>query len=450
MFGSNAVRSNNKDGWPMPHLMSSRNSLSGAIAAIKEFDEQHNYVVRSATGEHVPFQIGIMFDSLFQSGLGFYEALKIIEELEPRFHSGMSSNDITTLIIGKLEGTNSNWAREFKTKFDVGINVRRHDSGGLEPLSVGVIKDIVKRELWRIGFEWPGFLRDTCNLIMLKCRNLGIQEIAETLVLEVFYEEIRVLLGGRTIDEFKDDLPSLIRSVPSSLKNLAKHTSIADRYWGLLSEGETLAKALLTRYGNIPPPRNGECFAALIRLFEQGKTEESTLHKDLASYEAERRAIGPKSLLITVTQKKPDEYVSNRAQTTYRRFSILVGPDESNLKARLTSSDYVQDHQVIEYLAGFSVFLWPEDWMAASTLEEIRRSVMLLLYRYRVLDRFKLTRLLQIHPKHTARALIPLQRQGLIALHSVTDGDLIIITRSGEVHCEESYGFRIRCSLSKL
>ncbi len=320
------------------------------------------------------------------------------------------------------------------------------------PLSMAELRDIARAKVADIGYRWGNRrqLDDVTRSLITRCRKLCISEVPVGLLDQLFEQELDERLGGRTVYEYRDEMPSVVSLAAERITNLADKGEIEDCD-DLIRQVHRVCRALLFYFGVIPPTEVSECLNTAVTLFDQAREPGTPLRIALTDYNTTART---RSKVVGLLKSKRPlvDSVIGEVKAALRRLSLLAS-GQSSCEAKLDDrfrESWEKTRVSVLFLAEFSVFLWPEDWLAASTLRRLRHEVLRNLFRYRVLGMDKLTRMLQVHPKHTLRALVQLRRDGLVVAHRLQDGELILITSEGEQYCERNLSLKLRCSLSSL
>ncbi len=417
----------------------------------QEFDRRISSVIESATGKTIEFHIGRIIESLLDCGLDFYVAVEVIQRIEPRLKPGMETKDISAAIIVELENRHRDLAREFRMKYDEGITLCLKDSKKV-PLRMSEVSAITRDYVASMGYEWGGrrSIDEVTNSVISRCQKLGMPEIPANLLDQLLESELNERLGC-TVYEYREEMPSMVAGTIECINGLINEGDSADNHERLLEPTCNLCKALLFYFCTIPPMDTSECMNTAVMLLDHARDLQHPLRAALAGF---RPTIGANSDVERLFQsrKHPEDFVIEQTKSVLRRLSFFASKQSGTAPPHKNggSESWDTTKTVIRFLAEFSTFLWPEDWLAASTLQQLRHDVLRNLFRYRCLDMIKLTRMLQVHPKHTIRALIQLQHEGLVVTHHLKDNELVLITIKGERHCEHNLGLKLRCSLSSL
>jgi hypothetical protein len=417
---------------------------------VSALDAQMGTVTDSATGNSTQFQFGRILESLLDSGLDFYSALTIIGRIEHRMQPNMETKEISSWLGSELDAHDAKIAKEFRTKYDDGIELRL-DGSTTVPLSMSSVRDYAANVLNALGYTWDRLLPQVTRSLSIRCRKLGMREIPAEILDHLVMQELSDRLGGITLDEFRTEMPSMVATAIATLRSSIDGENTIVCSCESLAQVGTVCKALLFYYGVIPPLEVGECLLATVMLFDKARDPQHLMRTSLMDF---RAAIGSGSCSAKFLEgrKCPEDFLVEHAKATLRRLSVLVTKQASTQTEAVAVSSTPQDmmHDTLWFLADFVSYLWPEDWLAASTLQQVRSTVLRDLFRYRCLSVTAMTRLLQVHPKHTVRALTSLQREGFVQMHRLQDGELVLITARGEGYCEHNLGLRLRYSLSSM
>lgn len=427
-------------------------SFSLQIAKLfSDFDRAIGTVTETSTGRELPFHVGRILESLLDCGLSLSDALTVMARIEPRIHRGIETRDISSAIILELERLSPDWVHNYRAKYDGGITMRTEDCTEV-PLRMAGLRAIIASKASALGFEWGNgrLLDEVTRSMITRCRKLCMSEVSPGLLDELFQQEVSTRLGGYTICEYRDEMPAIVASAARRMVDLAALGKVDDaddfmRQVGLLS------KALLFHCGIIPPTDISECLDAAATLFDRGREPDAPLRLALADFvtgsHTELYEVGAaeglgRSIDPTIKEMK----------AAFRRLSYFASK-----QSRAESSEADLLEQVWSavkapslLMARFCEFIWPEAWLTATTAQRLRHDMLRNLYRYRAIAFDKLTRMLQVHPKHSIRALNQLHRDGLVTIYGLQDGNLILITPEGEHYCERSLALKLRCPLSGL
>lgn len=431
-----------------------RLSLSAKISElVSSFDKRMATIVESTTGKKIEFRIGRIIESLFNSGLDFYSALEVIERIEGKLLPEMATKDISSAIIAELEMLDRDWAKEFRIRYDEGIILCLEDSSNV-PLRMAEVRKLAKVKVETIGYNWGGkrLLSDVTSSLIDRCRKLGTSEIPVKFFDQLFEQELNERLEAHSIYEYREEMPSIVASAVEDITNLVDEgDAIIKNYSNILTPMCRVCKALLFYFGFIPPMEISECMGVTVTLFDRARSSGHPLRIALMDF---KTAISATSRVVGFLEGKkyPEDFVIEQSKAVLRKLSFLASKQSRNELAtrELVRKSCEMMKAMLLFLAEFSAFLWPEDWLAASTLQKLRRELLRNLFRYRCLSIVKLTRILQVHPKHTLRALVPLKRDGLVTTHRIQDGELVLITTRGEQYCENNLGLKLRYPLSSL
>lgn len=435
----------------MEHL---NETISFSIAKlVTSFDSRIGSIVDSSTGRELNFRMGRILGSLLDSGLDFYEALDVLGRIETKLEPRMETRDISVALVEELEDCNSVWAKEFRVKYNESITLKTEGSDSL-PLCMAELRRIATDKLEILGYRWTGrrVLDDVASSLLMRCRRLLLAEIPEKLLDQVFEQELVQRLEGRTLYQYRDEMPSLVASASERAETMVEkmwETSDSVNFYESIS---ALCKSLLFYFGVVPPIDTVECFNATVVLLDQARAYDAPLKAALRDFQSSSSEGLERFKLVIPTSKLSEDLIIERTKATLRKLSYWT-QQESLYKGaflRRLKNSQKDVSSFAMFLANFCIFLWPEEWLAASTQHRLRHEVLRNLFRYRSLSIDRITRLLQVHPKHTMRALIHLERDGLVALHRLCDGELAIITAKGEQYCEEDLSLKLRCSLSGL
>lgn len=417
---------------------------------VSALDAYMGTVTDSATGNPMQFRFGRILESLLDSGLDFYSALTLVGRIEQRMQPGIETREISSWIVSELDAREPEVAKEFRTKYDDGIELRVDDTSTV-PLSMSAVRDYAANVLNGMGYSWDRLLPQVTRSLSLRCRKLGMREIPTGILDHLVMQELSDRLGGMTLDEYRAEMPSMAATAVASLRSSIGEEGAVVRSGESLSHVGMLCKALLFYFGIIPPLEVSECLLGTVMLFDKARDPQHSMRTSLMDFRASIGS-GTCSARFLEGRKCPEDFVVEHAKATLRRLSVL-GTKQTATSAEVVevlSGPQAMMGDTLCFLADFVLFLWPEDWLAASTLQQVRSTVLRDLFRYRCLSVTKMTRMLQVHPKHTIRALASLQRDGFVQMHHLQDGELVLITARGEGYCEHNLGLRLRYSLSSM
>lgn len=415
-----------------------------------KLDEQVRTVLDSPTGRELEFRMGRIIESLLNSGLDYYQALAVLRRVEGQLRSGMETKDISSIIATELEAMKPSWATEFRIRYGEGVTIVRRDSSKVSLCTV-VIRDIAKSWLaTTAGYDWGRLLPSVTQCVVGKCQRLGMPSIPCELVEQLLEQELRSRMDGLTISEYREEMPSIVASCMEKVQDVISTETSRSAFSTIIPLLVQLCKALLFYFGIIPPDDPSECVQATIALLDRARSTDDSLHVTLSNFKTAGH-YSP-TILTFFEKRKFQDFVVQGLKAVLRKASGAVVSEEIEVNSQQPKEVGLDELVVgvITFLAEFLVFLWPEDWLAASTLQKQRHDVLRNLFRYRCLSVIKLTRALQVHPKHILRALGPLEREGLVVTHHLKDGELVLITTRGEQYCEQHLGLKLRCTLSSL
>lgn len=426
-------------------------SITARISSlVNELDNKIGQVVDSSSGRVIEFRVGRVFESLMLSGLDYYAALTVIENIDGKFYPGIETKNISEAIIQELYQIDNDWAKNFRIKYDEGITIQT-DGTNKEILRTSSVKTYLKTKLNAKGFYWGSkkLVSDFSTRLVDKCRKLGIPNIPQSLLEELFEQELFMYFENRTIDDLHESFPSEVPLVVDDINNSINSDNFDQGQ--LLNGIKRLCKAILFRFSYIPSNELSDCINETITILEENRDPDSAIYETIMNFitTLKKDAI---SLPILLGKKCPESFIIEKLIYSFRRLSYLISKD-ANVLSSIEIMNLLQEDstkEAISFLSRFALFIWPEEWLAASTLHHLRHEILTLLYRYRCISVIHLTKMLQVHPKHTLRAITPLIKDGLIVKHRLTDGELIIITLNGEAYCEQNLGLKLRCSLSRV
>lgn len=416
---------------------------------IKLIDEKIDSVIDSSNERTKKFKIGRVIESLLTSGVDFYSALEVISNIEKELYPGIETKKISTALIQQLEKIGNPCVNDFKIKYDEGVTVQL-DGNKKELLRTSFVVSYVKARLEFMGVSLRGRnnLDDFSNNLSERCKKLGIPNISLTLLDELFEQELSFYLDGRTIDELEASLPSEISFVGIDLLSTYRANPINSLK--LLSGINRICKAILIKFHYIPSIGFPDCLNDLVAVLQENKEPNSDLGEQLINFMMLQKNNNNSS--IFQGKKYPLTFFVEKLISAFRRLSYLNNQSPNPALDKSITEFLAQDEikTCIILASNFASFLWPEECLAASTMHHLRQEILTILYRNRCVSFVHLTRTIQVHPKHTMQAIVPLIKDKLISKQRLIDGELLIITITGEEYCEQNLDLKLRRSLSCL
>lgn len=414
-----------------------------------EFDARIDRIIDSTTDTQRDFRVGRIHASLSESGLDFYQALEVIASIEDQLRPGIETKTISSAIVSELSKSKPDWAREFNIRYGEGTVICLKDATKV-PLCTSQVRSSVVAFVTAIGYRWDRQLPEVTRSIVRRCQRLGMPEISAPLLDEIMEAELREQLAGYSLVEFNDNMPSVVAALREETLTMESATRGGEDGPDLFQTAFHICQAILFHFGVIPPASPVDSMVATIHLLDDAKDPRSSVRSTFSLFLTNGNC-SHQTWSQVQGKKQPVDFFIDQAKCSLRRLKAVSGDMKSMTLRRFLELEQDSTNLIaLMSLMDLCSFIWPEDWLAASTLKELRHSVLRFLYRYRCTSTIKLTRALQVHPKHIARALVPLQRDGHTAIHHVRDGDLVLITPEGELYCEKHLKLKLRCALSSL
>ncbi len=425
------------------------NYISIIIETINKIDNEIGYVTESPDGKPNEFRLGRIIESLILSGVNFYSALSVLADIEKKLYPNIETRIISETIIQELESINSKWAAFFRINYGEGITIQINENKS-ETLRISTIKDYVKQKTNAKGFVWGNkkSFNDFSARLLERCRKLGISNIPITILDELFEQELFIYLENHTIDDLYQTFPSMVHIDKDNIVTYINHYNDQTV---ILNSINRLCKAILFKFSYLPSMETFDCINEMILMLEEKNDPNSSFYEAITNFISYQKK-DTRIMHYLQGKKCPEGFIIDGLIHFLRKLSYFT-----SRAADLTVSDEIKrllneenSKTILNFLINFTIFLWPEEDLAATTKNHLRYEILTLLYRYRCMSIIKITKKLQVHPKHIFSAITPLINEGLIIKHRLVDGELIIITSKGEDYCEQNLGLKLRCSLSLL
>jgi hypothetical protein len=394
----------------------------------REFDNQVKTVIGPAGAR--PFDISEVVHSILISGVSFYDALNIIEDIKPRLHQNMRTEEVSLIVYDSLKKSKNAKAEDYKLKYREEVVILFPD-GNLRILSFSLIKGEIFGYWNDHGFFASKRLCSEIAINILQNIRSGHEnKLTTERLTRIIEDEHRRLFGG-SLKELQDELPINYKEISEELHRKRKLdinflTNLVTR----------LSFLLLITCNQIPGLNNISCLIKTEsmckkNLDKRNSLGERPLLKLLIEYDAACRSQGKASFDGDVIINRLNELIKTI------RYHNYVKP-RNNISERFFANQLVY----LRYLSSFFTSLWPIP--ENQHIISLQEKCLLSLYRHGACDFFALIKTMQAHPKHVLYILGRLEKKGLVINHRLEDRMLVLITASGEKHCDKELGFRIR------